>query len=109
LLSASATNMAYMLSAQMLATQFNVVKGYVNANAVVSLPLVTSLTDGHRQALTANGFTGSSYTVQQLLNAAIRSLARSPNTTASGPARFSQEALKSIFEAINKNAPIFIT
>ena len=93
----------------MLATQFNVVKGYVNANAMVSLPLVTSLTDGHRQALTANGFTGSSCTVQQFLNAAKASLASNPNTTTSGPARLYQEALKIIFEAINKNAPIFIT
>jgi hypothetical protein len=109
LLSASATNMVYMLSAQMLATQFNVLKGYVNASALVALPLVTSLTDGHRQALTANGFTGSSYTVRQFQSAAVASLASNPNATASGPARLYQEALKNIFEAINKNEPIFIT
>jgi hypothetical protein len=46
--------------------------------------------------------------VQQFLYAAKASLASNPNTTASGPARLYQEALKAIFEAINKNEPIFI-
>ncbi|WP_165067187.1 Ig-like domain-containing protein [Paludisphaera rhizosphaerae] len=105
---ATATNMAYMLSAQMLATEFNVLAGYVAAGSLIYLPAVSTLTASHLTQLAGHGFTGTSYTVQQFLNAAILELIAHPKTIASGPDRIYQEALKNIFDAVNNNQPIFL-
>jgi hypothetical protein len=84
LLSASATNMAYMLSAQLAAMELNVEAGIVNGSALVF--------DG-------SGFT----TINNLMAAANTALGANGLTLAGSPDRAAQEALKNTLDSANNN------
>jgi hypothetical protein len=85
LLSATATNMAYMLSAQMAALKLDV---YFNK------------TDGGAFDLC------SSMTVNSLISTACDQLAMDGNTVAGNPTRVAQEMLKNCIDAINNGGPV---
>lgn len=79
LLSASATNMAYMLSAQLSATKLNVMAGFTDG---------TVLVDGTR-------------TVNDLIAYADSQLAANGNTVMASATRTEQERVKNILDRIN--------
>jgi hypothetical protein len=127
LLGASATNMAYMLSAQLLTTEFNVCLGKVNATKSIYVPAVTlpgtnthlsstlqnalSTNNGASSWLQVSGVTPNPAGVakiQTILDASIGSLKVKPNTIAAGPNRTYQEALKDLLDGINNNQAIFL-
>jgi len=91
ILSANATNMAYMLSAQMAAMYLNVRAGFVSASALVYAPGTSSAN--------AAGFA----TVGDLLNEADAELAVHPTAYDGDPWRSYQEALKNAFDWANNN------
>ena len=78
----TATNMAYMLSAQMAATVLSINHGFTDPNAAVD----------------ANGTT-----VQDVIDAANASLGTHPFTKAAGTARTYQKGLKNILDKVNNN------
>lgn len=80
LLNASATNMAYMLSAQLAAMKLNVLHGFVDGNAF---------------ALCFNG------TVNQLIAAANAALINDTSTLAGDPNRPVQQTLKNCLDSLN--------
>jgi hypothetical protein len=84
LLGANATNMAYMLSAQLAAMQLNVLNGFVDGTALVY--------DGV-------GFV----TVNALIAAAEAALTSDNITLAGDPNRAAQEALKNALDDANNN------
>jgi hypothetical protein len=88
LLNAKATNMAYMLSAQLATMKLNVLHGFVDAGSF---------------ALSCNK------TISQLMTEADASLAAHPNTTAAGQYRSDQEALKNCLDALNNGALVIPT
>jgi hypothetical protein len=90
LLNANATNMAYMLSAQLAAMELNVRHG-VDGNALVYAPGATGAN--------AAGF----ITVNALMIEANMSLGTNPLTIASGSVRTYQEALKTALDKANNN------
>ncbi len=124
LLNASSTNMAYMLSAQLLTAELNVQLGRVNATTSIFVPAVTLvgtnqyLSKGLKQSLQNNDvFSTVTHPVsdpsgialiQDILDAAIAELANAPITTAAGADRTFEEALKDCLDAINNNEVIFI-
>jgi hypothetical protein len=84
LLSANATNMANMLSAQLAAMELNVYTGKVNGSALV--------------------WNGSSFvTINSLMAAANASLGSDPVTLSGSSARSYQEGLKNTLDAANNN------
>jgi hypothetical protein len=85
LLSATATNMAYMLSAQLAALKLD-----VNFNFV----------DGNAFDLCSNS------TVNNLIQTACDQLAMDGNTVAGNPTRIAQEMLKNCIDAINNNGAV---
>ncbi len=85
LLNANATNMAYMLSAQLAAMELNVAHGKVNGNAF---------------------YVPAGQTVNQLMAAANTSLGTNPFTVASGAVRTYQEQLKSWLDQLNNGAGV---
>jgi len=91
ILGATATNMAYMLSAQLAAMELNVEAGFVSPSALVYAPGATS----------ANtlGFT----TISALMAEADASLAANGLTVAASPTRTYQEALKNALDRANNN------
>jgi len=91
LLSANATNMAYMLSAQLAAMELNVLNGFVNGGALIYAPGATSAN--------ALGFT----TVNALMTEANTELGLHGLTLADSPYRAYQEALKNALDAGNNN------
>jgi hypothetical protein len=91
LLSATATNMSYMLSAQMSAMILNVRHGKVNGNALIYAPGTTS----------ANG--AGFATVNALLTEANTELGLHGYVVAAGATRTYQEALKNAFDKANNN------
>lgn len=91
LLSANATNMAYMLSAQLAAMALNVSNGFVDGSALIYAPGATS----------ANGLGYT--TVNALIAEADASLLADPVTVAAGPARTYQEGLKNALDKGNNN------
>lgn len=91
ILSATATNMAYMLSAQMAAMQLNVYNGKVNGSALIYAPGTNS----------ANG--AGFATVNALLTEANTELGLHGLTVAAGATRTYQEALKNAFDKANNN------
>jgi hypothetical protein len=92
LLSANATNMAYMLSAQMAATHLNVLNGKVSSSALVYAPSC------------GNTGVGSSYiTIADLLTAAHDALGANGLTVAASPERDRQECLKNALDNSNNN------
>jgi hypothetical protein len=91
ILSATATNMAYMLSAQLAAMELNVFNGFVNGGALIYAPGATSANSA--------GFA----TVDDVMTEANNSLGSNGNTVASGPTRTYQEALKNALDRANNN------
>jgi hypothetical protein len=85
LLGATATNMAYMLSAQLAALRLDVTYGYVDANAFDLC---------------------SNMTVTSLMTTACDQLTMDGNTVSGNPTRAVQEHLKNCIDAINNNGPV---
>jgi hypothetical protein len=124
---ASATNMAYMLGAQMLGTEFNIAAKYVNASQSVYIPNVgmssadtNALQNPDQYAGTGktNGLapvTGNYVQISTAINDAITALLVAPNTSYKSPTtnqsqiRYYQEALQNIFVSINQNGNIFVS
>ncbi len=92
LLNATATNMAYMLSAQLAAMELNVAHGFVNGNALIYAPGTTSAN--------ALGFA----TVNAVM-AEGNSLLIAPGnvTVAASALRTSEEAVKTALDKANNN------
>jgi hypothetical protein len=85
ILAANATNMSYMLSAQLIATTFDVAyKGMVGTACVA-------------------GINGSPISINNLFAGAVAFLASNGNTTANGPARTTATLYKNIFDSLNNN------
>jgi hypothetical protein len=96
LLNATATNMAYMLSAQMAAMVLNVEAGFVNLGGLVYAPqLLPYAVPG----LNALGF----ISINDLLNAANTELGLHGLVLAGDPNRAYQEALKNALDDANNN------
>ncbi|HEX3187837.1 MAG TPA: hypothetical protein VHQ94_23755 [Pyrinomonadaceae bacterium] len=91
LLSASATNMAYMLSAQLAAMELNVEAGFVNGSALVYAPGTNS----------ANGLGFA--TVNALMTEANTELTSHATALAGDSWRSYQEALKNALDKANNN------
>jgi hypothetical protein len=124
---ATATNMANMLSAQLLATVLNCYftgTTGVSATQSIYLPAMTRLSGKSNATvqnwLQAGGINtttnpgvktsaGDKYvTIQELICAAVKELKTNKNTTATSKDRNFQEALKSTFDGINNGDPIFV-
>jgi hypothetical protein len=108
--SANASNLANMLSAQLLTTEFNVLLGKVDATTSIYVPAVTlpgttqTLSSTLQSSLSTNGVSTSSgvANIQNILNASIAALnSSSPDTTL-------EEALKGCLDGMNNNEIIFI-
>ncbi|MFM7097808.1 MAG: hypothetical protein ACKO16_10400 [Gemmataceae bacterium] len=115
LLGATASNMGYMLSAQLLTTEFNVQLGRIFASksiiaSAVAMPIASqnsmSVNNGALNWMQVS-YSGVA-NIQTILNAAIASLKASPNTLTSGPDRVYQEGLKCLLDAMNNNQSIFL-
>jgi hypothetical protein len=91
ILSASATNMAYMLSAQLAAMELNVYNGKVDGTSLIYAPGATS----------ANSLGFAS--VNDLMNEANISLGANGSTVSAGAVRTYQEALKNALDRANNN------
>jgi len=91
LLSASSTNMAYMLSAQLSAMELNVRYNKVDGNALIYAP--------GAQSANSLGYA----TVNNVMAEANTSLGANGNTTAAGANRTYQEALKNALDKANNN------
>ena len=113
--SASATNMANMLSAQLIATYLNTSHGLVTTSTYVYvggiqlnsyLTKVGSNADGSGGAsiVNANGFV----LIGDLLSVASDWLKSFGNTVTSNYARSAEEAFKNVFDAINSDKSIFL-
>jgi hypothetical protein len=120
---ANATNMAYMLSAQLVTMELNVAYMSVGANELLYIGpnsainawsnngqgsnLMSKLNSGASTfSLTgtdSNGF----ITIAQVEADAIYMLQHNGKTTASGPARLFEEALKIVLDAANNDLPIY--
>ena len=92
LLKATATNMAYMLSAQLSAMVLNVREGFVDGDALVHAPDAGD-----------TGVGDDFITIADLTAAADASLGLNGLTIAAGPARVYQEALKNALDRANNN------
>jgi hypothetical protein len=114
--SANASNMANMLSAQLLVTEINIVLGKVDATTSIFVPAVGTTDTGQalsstlQDSLTTNGVSNPSgiASIQDLLNASIAELLAHPSTVSASLDSTFQEALKDCFDAINSNEAIFI-
>jgi len=91
LLSATATNMDYMLSAQLSAMELNVRHGFVGSGKMVYAPGTNSAN--------SSGFAS----VQSIMDEANTSLASNGYTVASGATRTYQESLKNALDRANNN------
>jgi hypothetical protein len=106
-------NMAYLLSAQLLATEFNIVAGFVNPNQYIYIPYVTGVTSSDLNALKNPGTTGlpaiagNFVQIQTAINDAIAALKVYPSTFLTTTQRYYQQALKNILVSINQNGNIF--
>lgn len=83
--SAQATNMAYMLSAHIVAMHNNVLVGFVDGNCVVDDPQLGVVS------------------IESLLQDAVMSLCDHPYTPTGSPYRAEQEALKNALDRANNN------
>ena len=102
LLSASATNMANMLSAQLATMQLNV--RHSNISGVQGSYIL------YRPELNVFGITYNSgfITIDQLMAAANAALAANGSTVTSGPSRTYQEKLKNALDDGNNNLPFYV-
>lgn len=91
LLNATATNMAYMLSAQLAAMELNVLNGFVNGSSLIYAPGTTSAN--------ANGFA----TVSTVMAEANTELGLHGLTLSGNAFRSYQEALKIALDSANNN------
>jgi len=101
LLSATATNMAYMLSAQLTAMELNVFSGKVDGPSMVfagTAPAGCSV-----PGLSASGFISINDLMADADHAATYNLLNSSNTTASGAARSCQQFMKNTLDSANNN------
>jgi hypothetical protein len=92
ILGATATNMAYMLSAQLVAMELNVRHAFVNSGALIYAPGSTSAN--------TNGFA----TVGSIMTEANTSLGLNGVVLSGSPTRAYQEGLKNALDAANNNA-----
>jgi pyrimidine deaminase RibD-like protein len=92
LLNAYATNMAYMLSAQLAALKLNVLKGYVNPSRLIYAPGTSSAN--------AAGFA----TVEAVMNEANTILCANGMISAGDPLRARAEAVKNALEKASGNS-----
>lgn len=98
LLKADATNMAYMLSAQLSAMELNFKYGKVNGNAIIYAPGTNSANDANNGPL-LQGFA----TVNDVMNEANTELGLHGLTKMGSPYRSYQEALKNALDRGNNN------
>lgn len=120
LTSATATNMAYKLSAQLAATELDVLNGFVNASAYVDINLISpAFQSGFSSAadllaaLNSQGPLTDSYgivQIQALMDAANNVLGTTAgaNTTAGSALRTYEAALQDVLNAINNNQSIIL-
>jgi hypothetical protein len=94
LLNANATNMAYMLSAQLAAMELNVEAGKVSGSALVYAPCLRNTA--------ANG-NSDFISINNLMTAANNALCANGNTTAGNADRAYQECLKTTLDKANNN------
>jgi hypothetical protein len=94
LLNANATNMAYMLSAQLAAMELNVEAGKVSGSALVYAPCLRNTA--------ANG-DSDFISINNLMTAANNALGANGNTLAGSPDRAYQECLKTTLDKANNN------
>lgn len=92
LLNANATNMAYMLSAQLSAMELNVLNGFVSSSAMVYAPNC-----------------GNFVTIGNLMNASNVELGLHGLTLAGSPYRSYQECLKNSLDNANNNKNFVVT
>lgn len=92
LLGANATNMAYMLSAQLAAMILNVEANFVEGNALVYAPGCGN-----------TGINSDFITINDLISKANESLGSYPLTLSGHPARAEQECLKNALDWANNN------
>jgi hypothetical protein len=106
--SAGASNMANMVSAQLLTTELNVYFGRMNPSQYVYTPNVPGLTSAFQGALAANGI-GTFVPIQTLITKTISELLAYPVILGSSPQYNYANGLELIFDAINNNKQIFVT
>jgi hypothetical protein len=92
LLNASATNMAYMLSAQLAAMELNVLNGFVSGSSTV-----------YSACLKDNGYPTGFISINDLMTAANTALCADGNTPSGDPNRAQQECLKNALDDANNN------
>jgi len=97
LLSATATNMAYMLSAQLAAMELNVEAGFVSGSSLIFAG--TAPANCTVPGLSSLGF----IRINNLMNDANTSLGTNGNTRAAGAARTCQEFMKNALDRANNN------
>ena len=99
LLSANATNMAYMLSAQLTAMELNVRHAFVNGTALVFGGDCVKAYQQSGQLLGSNGF----ITVNDLMTAAANELCAHGYTPSGNQFRAFQECMKTTLDQANNN------
>jgi hypothetical protein len=120
---ATATNMTYMLSAQLLTMEFSVALGKVNPNTLLFLGAGSAINtwsnNGQGSNLQGNlnsgastyGLTGTNssgfISLQSIMNYAIQMLINYPSATSSSAARTFEEVLKIVLDAANNDLAIF--
>jgi hypothetical protein len=97
LLNATATNMAYILSAQLATMELNVLSGNVSGTALVYAPQLSAC--GAIAGLSSLGF----ISINDLMTAAAASLCADSYTLSGNPDRACQEALKTALDDANNN------
>src|SRR5262249_54050479 len=113
LLKATSTNMAYMLSAQLVTTELDVLNGLIKAGAWIDLNALGNISISTLQTGVVVGSTTYNLnvdnagfaTVQSILDAAnaILGTTAGDNATASSALRSYEEMLKNILDAMNNN------
>jgi hypothetical protein len=102
ILSATATNMAYMLSAQLAAMELNVNNGFVTGGTLI-------LAGDAPAGCSVTGLTGAGFiSITDLMAAANASLGSDGLTVAAGPVRSCQEFMKNALDAGNNQGVIAI-